>query len=199
MRNTKNTRKTKNLKLYLGAGLALSLYSGAVLIFAMPLHYGSATVVNPNPEKSFIIREKPKPVEVAKPNLAVKKSALKVDSKEVAYYKQVATDEAENYNLDAKMFKEIINCESGFNPTADHDGGNGKGITGFWRETFQRWNNKFFNGELDYHKQEDQIKLMARAFAEGESYRDDWSSWNKYKVYGVCFNYQIRKLKTKNG
>jgi hypothetical protein len=46
-----------------------------------------------------------------------------VENKTIAYYKEVAEKEAENHDLDAKMFKEIINCESGFDPKANHDGG----------------------------------------------------------------------------
>lgn len=193
----KNTRKIKK---YFLIGFAIYLYVGVVLIFAMPLHYGSATVVNTNPIEIKMKKEVIK--QEIKPPVVKILPVQRVESNSIAYYKDIAREEAENYDLDVKMFQEIINCESGYDPTASHDGGNGKGITGFWRETFQRWNKKFFGGELDYHKQEDQIKLMARAFAEGEQYRDDWSSWNKYKKYGVCFNYQIRKIqakKTKNG
>lgn len=185
----------KITKFYI-VGLALSLYTGAVVIFAMPLQYNSATVhreAEPATTATQTVATITKPIVEIKPPQVKKTPPLAVVPSQKAELIAYAENEAEIHDLDPKMFVYIIKCESAFDSGANHDGGNGKGVTGFWKETFERWNKKFFNGELDYNNQEDQIKLMARAFKEGEEYRNDWSSWNKYKKYGTCYNYEIRK------
>lgn len=173
----------------------IAIYTLLVVLFAMPLQksvtvYRDKTVEPP----VKIIKKALTPRVVTSPQVKNLPVPVKV-SPEKAQLVAFATKEAEINDLDPKMFVEIINCESSYNPNAVHDGGHGKGVTGFWKETFNRWNKQFFNGTLDYTSQEDQIKLMARVFQEGEEYRNDWSSWNKYKKYGSCFNYQIKKIK----
>lgn len=38
---------------------------------------------------------------------------------------------------------------------------------------------------------------MAYVFTKGESYRDDWTTWTKYKKYGTCNPKEIAKLQNK--
>lgn len=172
---------------------AFLIYAGIVIMFGQPM---TSHVVYKDPEP--IATTTPKIVAVASTTKkhVVYKTVSKTDPRKDEL-KQVAITEAQNYGINPDTFVYIIKCESNFNSEASHDGGNGKGVTGFWKQTFDRWNNKFFNGELDYHKQEDQIKLMARAFQAGEEYRNDWSSWNKLQKYGTCYNHEIRKLANK--
>lgn len=181
-------------------GLVMFIYTGAVVIFAMPLQYGSKTVyreAEPAKTATITVATIIKPTAEVKPLQVKKMTSLAQVSPAKAELVDYAKEQAEFHDLDPEMFAYIIKCESAFDSTANHDGGNGKGVTGFWRETFERWNKKFYNGTLVYSNQQDQIKLMARAFQEGEEYRNDWSSWNKYKKYGTCYNYEIRKLNKK--
>jgi len=97
------------------------------------------------------------------------------------------------YNLSSQMMSEIIFCESSFNTHAIHDGGQGKGVTGFHKNTFLAWE-KQSGMNLNYDSTYDQIKLMSWAFAQGEKYRDDWTSYNRYKKYGTCKVSEIRKI-----
>ena len=100
------------------------------------------------------------------------------------------------YKQDSKMLTELIFCESSFNEKAIHDGGRGVGIVGFHKQTFNSFSKKF-GVKLDYNSSHDQIELMSIAFQKGEEYRDDWTSYNKYKKYGTCIPSKIRQLQSK--
>lgn len=172
---------------------AIIIYIGLIIMFGQPI---KQHIVYAEKQEVATTTIAVKKEEIQKPKIIkVNKSKVHIEKPEVAKLKEVAKEEAIAHGVDPKIFTYIVACESSFNTDASHDGGNGKGITGFWKETFERWNKKFFNGELDYNNQEHQLKLMARAFAEGEEYRNDWSSWNKYKKYGTCYNYEIKKIK----
>lgn len=109
--------------------------------------------------------------------------------------KELIKLKAEKYNLSSNMMDEIILCESTYNPNAVHDGHRGVGVTGFHKSTFDLWLKKYekeTNQSLNYNSTFDQLELMSWAFSKGESYRDDWSSYNRYKVYGTC---QVKKIK----
>lgn len=170
------------------------IYIGLIIMFGQPFQQHIVVAEKQEVASTTILAVKKE--EIQKPKIIkVNKPVVHIDNPEVAKLKEVAKEEAIANGFDPKIFTYIVACESSFNSDASHDGGNGKGITGFWKETFERWNKKFFNSELDYNNQEHQLKLMARAFAEGEEYRNDWSSWNKYKKYGTCYNHEIRKMK----
>ncbi|MGI9118430.1 MAG: hypothetical protein ACR2IQ_02685 [Minisyncoccia bacterium] len=78
----------------------------------------------------------------------------------------------------------VVQMESGYNINAVHDGGSGKGITGFHKDTFDRWN-KQSGLNLNYDSSMDQIKLMAWAFDQGKSYKDDWTTWQRLHKKGI--------------
>ena len=78
----------------------------------------------------------------------------------------------------------VIKMESGYNSKAIHDGGAGKGPTGFHKDTFDRWN-KQSGLNLNYDSSIDQVKLMAWAFDQGKSYKDDWSTWQRLHKKGI--------------
>lgn len=177
---------------YFSVFWAFLIYVGLIIMFGKPLY--SHTVYR-EAEQKATTTAKVVVATTTKKHVEIKKISKPDPRKEEL--KQVAITEAQTYGINPDTFVYIIKCESSFNSEAVHDGGHGKGVTGFWKQTFDRWNNKFFNGELDYSKQEDQIKLMARAFKEGEEYRNDWSSWNKLQKYGTCYNHEIRKLASK--
>lgn len=170
---------------------ALLAYSFCVLFIALPRQY-AVTVYKQEPPAILATT-----TAVVIPRQIKKTTRVATSSPQVAHYKAIAKTEAENNNLDPKMFMEVINCESNYNPVASHDGGNGQGLTGFWKETFNTYNKKLFNNTLEYSNQEHQIKLMAKVFSLGEQPRHSWTSYTKYKKYGVCFNYQIQKLAKK--
>lgn len=107
---------------------------------------------------------------------------------------------ASNYNQDYELMNKAILCESRY-VVANHDGGRGKGVTGFWKTTFDLWLPRFKKDTgrtLNYSSQKDQIELMVWAFSKGEQYRNDWSSYNKLRRYGECDNYKLRAMGIKN-
>ena len=86
---------------------------------------------------------------------------------------------APKYGCNASEVKRIVFLESSNNPNAVHDGGLGKGATGFHKKTFEGWA-KQFNMELNYESNFDQLKLMCIAFTKGDSYKDDWTTWTRF-------------------
>lgn len=120
-----------------------------------------------------------------------------IDTQRVMTIPEVIHEISTTYGVNEKMLSEIIFCESSFRQDVPHDNGAGKGVTGFHRKTFNSWNKKFFNGELNYNSSYDQIKLMAFVFTQGEEYRDDWTSYVRYVKYGTCDINKIRLLNVK--
>ena len=106
---------------------------------------------------------------------------------------EVIHEMSTTYGVNEKMLSEVIFCESSFRQGVSHDGGQGVGVTGFHRDTFDDWN-KRFGLDLNYYSSYDQVKLMAIAFTKGENYRDDWSSYRRYVTYGTCDIAKIRKM-----
>lgn len=101
---------------------------------------------------------------------------------------------APQYGQDPALLKKIIKCESGFDHTKTHDGGHGKGSTGFHKKTFESWKIKLGHPELKYESNFDQITLMSIAFKAGEDYRDDWTTYRAY-VNGGVYSFYSKLLK----
>ena len=116
-----------------------------------------------------------------------------IDTQRVMTIPEVIHEMSTTYGVNEKMLSEVIFCESSFRQGVSHDGGQGVGVTGFHRDTFDDWN-KRFGLDLNYYSSYDQVKLMAIAFTKGENYRDDWSSYRRYVTYGTCDIAKIRKM-----
>lgn len=99
---------------------------------------------------------------------------------------------APQYGQDPALLSKIAWCESNHDINADHDGGRGKGATGLHRTTFIGWA-KEMGQELDYNSRMDQIRVMAWAFSQGESKRDDWTTYRAYMNGGT---YTFKQSKT---
>ncbi len=100
---------------------------------------------------------------------------------------------APQYNQNVNMMKEIIFCESSNRTDVPHDGGLGKGVTGYHKSTFLE-HEETFGMDLNYESSFDQIKLMMIAFQSGERKRNLWSSYKRYAKYGTCDISKIRKM-----
>jgi hypothetical protein len=88
------------------------------------------------------------------------------------------------FKVNSKEITTVIHMESGFNQKAVHDGGLGVGVTGFHKDTFDRWN-KQSGLNLEYTRTSDQITLMAWAFTQGNHYKDDWTTWQRLHKKGL--------------
>ena len=89
---------------------------------------------------------------------------------------------APQFGQDPSLIKKVVWMESMYNPNSIHDGGKGKGITGFHKDTFDRYNKiykKKYNEELNYNSSLDQIKLMSFVFSRSEKERHAWTSYTK--------------------
>jgi len=106
-------------------------------------------------------------------------------------YTDIAKKVSLEYNQDWWLIYNICKAESHFNPNAIHDGGAGKGICGIHKTTFIYWEKKF-NIDLNYNSDYDQIKMTALAFSNGELYRSQFSTYNRYKEYGVFNKYEVK-------
>lgn len=91
---------------------------------------------------------------------------------------------APQYNQNAWLIYNICKAESDFDSNADHDSGKGKGICGIHKSTFEYWEKKF-GIDLNYNSDFDQIKMTTIAFSNGSLYRNQWSTYVRYKNYGV--------------
>lgn len=110
---------------------------------------------------------------------------------------EIIKEKAEKYNQNYTTLSKVIFCESSFQTTVSHDGGRGKGVTGFHKDTFNRWLKVYMketNQTLNYDSNYDQIELMSWAFSKGENYRNDWTSYNKLVRYGECNNGKLIKM-----
>jgi len=90
---------------------------------------------------------------------------------------------ATQYSVSYEEIYKTIECESNFNFLAVGDFGKARGIAQFWESTFDAYNEKYFNGELEYDLPEDQIRLMAKMFSEGEEYH--WTCWKRLSYSGL--------------
>jgi hypothetical protein len=92
---------------------------------------------------------------------------------------------APQYGQDPALIYKITHCESRHVLEADHDGGHGKGVTGFHKRTFEDWKVKLGRPELRYESNFDQITLMSLAFSKGEDYRRAWTTYRAHKNGGT--------------
>lgn len=72
------------------------------------------------------------------------------------------------YGVDTGWLLRVVNCESGFNQGATNygysaGGGHPHGIAQFLPQTF------YGNGGVDYESYDDQARVMAKMFSEGQS------------------------------
>lgn len=162
--------------------IAVSLYVSATIIFAMPMIYNSDTVVKENEDYSEQVGESPY-------------------KKEFKTVEQIIEEKSLKYNLNPETMKKIIFCESSFNENSVHDGGLGRGIVGYHKNTFENHHSKLFfkatGQELNYNSTNDQIELMTFIFANYPNERFKWTSFNKLQRYGECNNGLIKKMGVK--
>ena len=98
---------------------------------------------------------------------------------------QLSTEEmvdfyAESYGANAVSMLATLQCESELKHDAHGDNGLAYGIAQFHEETFNWFKVEAGMPELDYRSKENQIELMAWAFAN--DYAPHWSCWRKYKA-----------------
>lgn len=92
---------------------------------------------------------------------------------------------SKTYGVKESSMRATLRCESEFK----HDGiygDNGKayGIAQFHEATFNEFKKRADMPELDYKSMEDQIRLMAWAFANDSAYH--WTCWRKYKAKQIA-------------
>jgi len=109
-----------------------------------------------------------------------------LDGKELVSY--VTT----RYEAPQELISTIVRCESGYNFTAYHDGGAGRGMTGFQKRTFEDWKVTFNRPDLRYESNHDQLVLMSIAFNAGEKYRKAWTTYVAYQN-GGSYTFTDRK------
>jgi len=80
------------------------------------------------------------------------------------------------YGIDARVFKKVMWCESGYSPNKVGDGGRAKNVLQYHRATFIG-DAKEMGEDLDYNSYHDQIKAGAWSFSQGESYKRRWTAY----------------------
>lgn len=87
------------------------------------------------------------------------------------------------YDQDPALMRKVAECESKYNTTILGDGGRAFSVFQFHKGTFERWSKE--RGEpLDYKSYHDHIKLAVWSFAQGEKYRNAWTSYVAIKRGG---------------
>lgn len=110
---------------------------------------------------------------------------------------EIIDEVAPLFGQDPALISKISYCESKHNKNAIHDGGYGKGVAGFHKSTFNRYNKMYFKeyGEwLNYDSSYDQLKLMSYAFSKGEASRLEWTTYRAYKNGGT-YSFYSKLLK----
>lgn len=113
-----------------------------------------------------------------------------IDPRDLDENMMISTDElirfyAQTYGVKETSMIATLRCESEFK----HDGiygDNGKayGIAQFHEATFNEFKDRAEMPGLDYKSMEDQIQLMAWAFANNSAYH--WTCWRKYKAKQIA-------------
>lgn len=89
---------------------------------------------------------------------------------------QYADKYAQQYQIDASVFKKVMWCESSNRPDAIGDNGKAVGVMQFHKETFDE-QSKLLGEELDYNSTKDQIKLASWMFSKNK--QSHWTCYNK--------------------
>ncbi|MBI5742592.1 MAG: hypothetical protein HZA25_02010 [Candidatus Niyogibacteria bacterium] len=87
---------------------------------------------------------------------------------------------AKTYGANETSMLATLKCESELKHESYGDGGLAYGIAQFHEATFNEFKELAGLPELDYRSKEDQIQLMAWAFAHDSAFH--WSCWRKYKA-----------------
>lgn len=90
---------------------------------------------------------------------------------------------ANYYGANYRDLYSTMMCESG-GKSKPGDNGHANGVMQIHKPTFERWE-KQMGEDLNYDSTFDQIKVSAWAFAQGESYRDDWTMYVALKNGGT--------------
>jgi hypothetical protein len=115
-----------------------------------------------------VVHSDQEPIETVKP--------VEVVKEEILTPTQYADKYAEQYGINASVFKKVMFCESGNNPKAVGDGGRAVSVMQFHRPTFDSFS-KRYGKELDYYSYKDQIELAAWMFSKGHQ-----GHWTCYKI-----------------
>lgn len=87
---------------------------------------------------------------------------------------------AEQYQIDASVFKKVMFCESGNNPNAVGDKGLAKNVMQFHKSTFDLYSKQFYNIfeiKLDYNSYHDQIELATWMWSNNQ--QSNWTCYHK--------------------
>ena len=87
------------------------------------------------------------------------------------------------YNQDPILLKKVAECESKYEKDLFGDGGRAYSVFQFHKGTFEKWS-KEFGEPLDYKSYLDHIKLAVWSFAQGEKYRNAWTTYVAIKKGG---------------
>lgn len=82
----------------------------------------------------------------------------------------------QQYGVDPTVFKKVMMCESGNNPTAVGDGGLAINVMQFHKQTFDTYS-LILGEDLNYNSYKDQIKLAAYMFSIGQQHQ--WTCYHK--------------------
>ena len=97
------------------------------------------------------------------------------------------------YGQDPALLRKVAECESKYDTKIYGDGGRAFSVYQFHKGTFENWSKE--RGEvLDYNSYQDHIKLAAWSFAQGEEYRNDWTSYVAIKRGGT-YSFYSKLLK----
>ena len=88
---------------------------------------------------------------------------------------------SQEYGLDYEKLYTLIQKESGWNENAVGDSGKAYGIAQFWRGTFSSYAKKYGMDDLQYESPADQILLMVKMIANGQSY--NWTAAKGIKTF----------------
>lgn len=167
-------------------------------IFVLLCFYFIASKI-PSVRAIAVADSKPETVIAATSTTVVATSSVSKKNGELSV-REIIQIKSEKYGLKTSMMDQIVKCESTYNPQAEHDGGKGKGVTGYHLATFNEslaMYRKQTGQNLNYNSSFDQIELMAWDYKTNPERRYLWSSYVRYSKYGTCEIAKIKQI-TKN-